>query len=116
MPLRTRIAPVARERGMSAAELARRLGLYRSNISLMDAGKRTVSLRLLSRIAELVGCSPLDLIQWVPENQKAVFRSKTAWQKLLRRDFEAEAESEKTWVHTVTRAWRKHYGAARRKK
>src|SRR3990167_11264453 len=66
MPIRTRITEVARERGWTAARVARHLGLYRSNLSAMDAGRRSVSLQALNRIAECLGVSPSDLIEATP--------------------------------------------------
>ena len=62
MMIRTRIAEVAHARGLTVRELARRLKLYPSNLSLTDAGRRRPSLRLLARLAEALDCSPGELL------------------------------------------------------
>lgn len=41
--------------GMTQAEAAQRLGIRREYLSLLEAGKRPVPMRLLSRMAELYG-------------------------------------------------------------
>lgn len=113
MRIRTRIASIARERGMTAAEVARKLGLYRSNLSAMDAGRRTISLRKLGEIAKFLNCSPSDLIEASEGEEALPFRN----QKLIRQIEERERSfpdgTERGWVHNVLLAWQRHYKAPR---
>ena len=108
MPLHTRITDMAHERGMNAAEISRRAGLFRSNISSMDAGKRSVSLQLLERVAESLGLSPIDLL-----DQKLdltpVFKRQKIMKRLLDLDRAGADGLEKGWVHNVMLAWQNHY-------
>lgn len=115
MRIRTRITTEARARGFTAAELARRLGGYRSNLSAMDAGRRAVSIRTLARIAQVLGCSPAELLDASPGAQRPLFRQQRLNAQLLARDLGASHGTEKGWVHQAQLAWRRHYGSARRR-
>ena len=110
MEIHTRIAAVARTRGLTAAEVARRLRLYRSNLSAMDAGRRPVSLRTLARLSELLGCSPVDLLEVTFGPNTTVFRRSELNRKLEERDLAVPDGLEKGWVHTALLAWQRHYG------
>ena len=114
MRVRTRIAQEARARGMTAAELARRLGGYRSNLSAMDAGRRAASMRVLARVAELLGCSPGDLLAVGPSEEVSVFRGLPLNRRLAERDAAMPDGAEQGWVHAAQFAWRRHYRAAAR--
>lgn len=114
MRVRTRITQEARARGMTAAELARRLGWYRSNVSAMDAGRRAASMRALARVAEALGCSPGDLMQLGPDADAPVFRRSQVNRRLTAREAAIPDGTEQGWVHAVQFAWRRHYGAAAR--
>ena len=109
MQIYTRITTIAKERGSTAAEVARGLKLYRSNISAMDAGRRSVSLQLLSRIAEFLGCSPTDLIEVRSSHKKEPFRNRELLQRLEQRAFDIPEGSERGWVHRVLLTWQRHY-------
>lgn len=115
MRIRTRITTEARVRGFTAAELARRLGWYRSNLSAMDAGHRPVSLQTLARLSQVLGCSPGDLLE-VPEGSVSpVFRQARLRERLSERDRRVCDGTEKGWVHAAQLAWQRHYGHARRR-
>ena len=109
MALRTRITSIARARGMSAAEVARRLGWYRSNLSLMDSGKRPVSLRALARIAQLLDVSPADLIEMTSDSKPFPFRDSETLRRLEEKDRSLPDGTERGWVHTALLAWQRHY-------
>jgi len=111
MNIRTRIVAEARARGLTAAELARRLGWYRSNVSAMDAGCRTVSIRRLARLAKMLGCSPTDLLDVSWGGEAPVFRRPHLTKRLEARDVGTPDGLEKHWVHAAQLAWQRHYGS-----
>ena len=113
MDIRTRITAVARARGLTAAEVARRLGGYRSNLSAMDAGTRSVSLRALARIAQILDCSPGDLLEAGGAAQTSVFRQSRLNRRLEARERAHPDGTEKGWVHTTLLAWQRHYRGRR---
>lgn len=108
MRIRTRISEEAHARGLTAAEVARRVGWYRSNLSAMDAGTRAVSLRSLARAARVLGCSVGELLEVQDEPNHPVFREAALNRRLTLRDAETSDGSEKGWVHRVQLAWRRH--------
>lgn len=114
MKVRIRITREARARGLTAADVARRLGWYRSNLSAIDAGVRAVSLGRLFRVAECLGCSPGDLLEPVPEHDRPLFRQAGFDEALRQRDLRALDGAEKSWVHAAQFAWRRHYRTAKR--
>ena len=99
---------------MTAAEVARRLKLYRSNISAMDAGRRPVSLKILARVGKLIGCSPADLIDVAWTRERPLFRSRALNLWLKERDLGTPDGSEKGWGHGAMFAWQRHYRSIRR--
>ena len=110
MRIRTRITQEARVRGLTAAELARRLGWHRSNLSAMDAGRRSISMRTLVRVSQALGCSPTDLLDVDTEGQVPLFRPRQLNARLAERDLTTPDGVEKGWVHHVQLSWRRHYG------
>ena len=116
MEIRTRVTEEARARGFTAAELARHLGWYRSNVSAMDAGRRSVSLRALARLARLLGCGPADLLQICWEPERPIFAEPRLNERVAERDSRAQDGQEKGWVHAVQLAWIRHYSHKRRKR
>lgn len=114
MTIRTRIRDVARSRGTTAAEVARRLGWYRSNLSAMDAGTRAPSLRALVRLGRYLDCGPGDLLdlRWGPAT--AVFRQPRLNARLHERDRGTPDGLDKGWVHASLLAWQRHTRSLRR--
>ena len=94
---------------MTAAEVARRLGWYRSNLSAMDAGSRRASVTMLTRVAEVLNCSPGELLEvrWGPEHP--IFRRELLNVRLHERDVGTPDGLEKGWVHSAQLAWQRHY-------
>ena len=105
--IRTRIAEVAHARGLTVRELARRLKLYPSNLSLTDAGKRRPSLRLLARLADALDCSPGELLTTAPPVTPPLFR-RAAINEALRALDQVPDGTERGWTHTVLLAWQRH--------
>ena len=109
MRVRTQITAVARENGFTAREVARRVGLYPSNLSAMDAGRRSVSLQCLGRVAKFLGCSVADLLEEIPASPIQPFRHLKAFRGLRNRMRDTPDGSERGWTHTVLLSWLKHY-------
>ena len=57
-----RIKKVCHSRGYKVTDLCRKLGLYKSNLSLADSGRRTLSISKLEKIVKFLGCSFDDII------------------------------------------------------
>ena len=49
---------------MTQTELARRIGVARSYISLLENGERPLTDDLLQKISAALGCKPEDLSKW----------------------------------------------------
>lgn len=113
MPIRTRITQAARQRGTTAAAVARQLDLYPSNISAMDAGARAVSLRTLSRIARMLDCGLEDLVEVRWGAERPVYRAPSVAEQLAVREAGTPDGVEKGWVHTTMLAWQRHAGFRR---
>ena len=96
---------------MTAADVARRLKHYRSNLSAIDAGRRSLSLRALGRIADVLACSPGELLERVDAAGRPVFRQSHLNVRLAERDAALVDGAGRTWVHTVLLAWQRHYRA-----
>lgn len=111
MQIHTNITKIAKERGLNAAEVSRRLGWYRSNVSAMDAGKRSVSLKALAEIAQLLDLSPSDLLETDFPNHLILFPKKELMEKLQKRDLETQDGTKREWVHAVMLAWQRHHQA-----
>ena len=113
MGMRTRIKEASKARGWTVKELARRLHLYPSNLSAMDSGSRLVSLRLLSRIAECLDCSPGDLLEVTWGAEKDLFGQPDLALRLKMRDVGTPDGLERPWVHSALLSWQRHYQKVR---
>jgi transcriptional regulator with XRE-family HTH domain len=58
-----RLRDLRHKRGLSQEELANRAGLDRTYISSCEAGRRNVTLRTITRLAEALGVEPETLIR-----------------------------------------------------
>ena len=109
MRIRTCIKQVARARGLTVADVARRLGLFRSNLSAADAGRRALSLQALGRLADALACSPGELLEGVGAEERPLFRRAHLNRRLAELDRGLADGTDRTWVHAVWLAWQRHY-------
>lgn len=109
MTLKTRITDQAHRRGLTAAEVARKLSLYPSNIAAMDAGKRSVSLQLLTRIAKFLDCGLPDLLEMTWTADTPLFRNQEINCRLRERDLGTTDGTPVGWVNQAMLAWQRHY-------
>ena len=114
MSIRTNITETARRRGLSAADVARKLKLFPSNISAMDRGRRSVSLHLLERVANMLGCSVSELLETKAVSESTLFPSRTM-KRLRERDESSRDGSDKTWTHRALLVWQRHYLRGRKR-
>jgi putative transcriptional regulator len=63
MDIGQRVREIRKDLGMSAAELARRTGVARNTIVMIEAGRRTPSLGLVEKIARELRTEPADLFK-----------------------------------------------------
>ncbi len=113
--VRTVLKEEAALRGMTLTELSERLGLYLSNLSGMDGGKRSVSLKRLSRIARLLHCGVEDLIV-SSEREQHLFGEKSLNKALERMEQSNEDGTDKSWVPKVMLSFNRHYARKRRRR
>lgn len=104
-----RIKEVAKARGITLSSIAKKLGMPRSNMSAIASGARGVSLKVLVKIGDILGCGIDELI-----DQRTHVRAYK--DDMLNRMIKAiEDENyngiDKTWVNRLMVAQRRHYGS-----
>lgn len=107
-----RIKEIAKERGLTLGFIAKKLGIYRSNMSGIASGRRGMSLGLLEKISRILACGIDELI--MPDERAAVFKDKKLELRVAaieRRNYDGV---DKTWVDRVMLAQIAHYRAMRR--
>jgi putative transcriptional regulator len=58
---------ILEERGMSLAELAHQVGVTNVNLSVLKNGRaKAIRFSTLTRICEVLGCQPGDLLTYMP--------------------------------------------------
>ena len=112
--MRFRIKECAHEQGLRLGEIARKLRIPLSNLSAINSGSRSVSLRLLARIAKLLNSSVADLLD-EPAGSVA-FKTPGLGRVVTRIEGENPFGTDKAWVHRVMLAQRGHYGRVVREK
>ncbi len=109
---RFRIKKYAQDQGLRLGELARKLRMPLSNLSAISSGRRSVSVRLLSRIAGLLHCGVSELFEEeMPD--LFVYRNANLNKEILRVETENYIGREKGWVHRVMLAHQNHYNKVR---
>jgi transcriptional regulator with XRE-family HTH domain len=91
MDIGTRVREVREDLGMSQAELARRAGVARNHIVMIEAGSRSPSLALLERIAHELRTEPAELLR---EPVPLAPKDPQQWERLLASVRERRSEVE----------------------
>ena len=107
-----RIKDIAKERGMTLSEVARKLKMSRSNMSAIASGARGVSLKALHRISDILDCSVEEL--FLPKESRPVFKDKKTQALLNAVEGQNYDGIDKTWVDNVMLAQKTHYGSINR--
>jgi len=106
------IKGVARERAMTLLGIAKKLGIYRSNMSAIASGSRGVSLDVLKKICYILDCG-LDEIVF-PAREPVVFKNKMIQAKLDSLERVNYDGIDKTWVNKVILASWGHFKQAKK--
>jgi len=104
------IKEYAFEQGMRLGDVARKLRMPLSNLSAVASGRRSVSLRLLNRIAGILGCSVPELFE--KKKSVGVFKDPELNKRIFLLEHANYLGRDKTWVHHLMLAQRTHYGRA----
>jgi putative transcriptional regulator len=71
MPIVVRLDVVLAQRKMRSRDLAERIGIAEQNVSLLKSGKvRGIRFETLSKICEVLSCSPGEILDYVPDENK----------------------------------------------
>lgn len=106
--MRFRIKEYAHEQGLKLGEVAGKLRIPLSNLSAINSGSRTVSLRLIARIAKLLDCSVSDLLD--EQSDAVAFRDAGLDQRVAQIEEKNSFGADKAWVHRIMLARQSHYG------
>jgi putative transcriptional regulator len=69
MPIEVRLAEVMADRGVSAAELSRAIGLTAANVSILKNGHaKAIRFSTLDAICEVLRCDPGDILERGPSD------------------------------------------------
>lgn len=112
MKRRFRIKDIAKERGMTLSEIAKRLGIPRSNMSAIASGRRGVSLKVLSKIGRILDCGIDELI--LPETDPPVYKDEKIESALKIIENQNYDGIDKTWVNSIMLAHAAHFGSPAR--
>ena len=70
MPIIVRLDVMLAKRKMKLSELAERVGITVSNLSVLKNDARAVKLTTMARICRELDCQPGDLFEYVPGEEK----------------------------------------------
>lgn len=69
MPITVNIALMLARRKMSSGELAEKVGISATNLSILKTGKaKAVRFSTLEALCRALGCQPGDILEYVPED------------------------------------------------
>ena len=112
MKRRLRVKEIAKERGMTLSEIAKKLKIQRSNMSAIASGRRGASLEVLHRISNILDCGIEEL--FLSEGGSAVYKD-AKLQRLLKMIEDQNYDGiDKTWVDRIMLTQKTHYGNAQR--
>lgn len=69
MPITVNIDLMLARRKMSSGELAEKVGISATNLSILKTGKaKAVRVSTLEALCRALGCQPGDILEYVPED------------------------------------------------
>lgn len=69
MPIAVNIDVMLARRKMSSGELAEKVGISATNLSILKTGKaKAVRFSTLEALCRALGCQPGDILEYVPED------------------------------------------------
>ncbi|MCI7197485.1 MAG: helix-turn-helix transcriptional regulator [Candidatus Cryptobacteroides sp.] len=69
MPITVNIDVMLARRKMSSGELAEKVGISATNLSILKTGKaKAVRFSTLEALCRALGCQPGDILEYVPED------------------------------------------------
>ena len=69
MPITVKIDVMLARRKMSSGELAEKVGISATNLSILKTGKaKAVRFSTLEALCRALGCQPGDILEYVPED------------------------------------------------
>lgn len=70
MPIIVNLDVVMAKRKISLGELAERIGITASNLSILKTGKaKAIRFSTLESICDILHCQPADILEYVPESE-----------------------------------------------
>ncbi len=70
MAIKVQLDVLLAERGMSVGDFAEAIGLSPANVAVLKNGRaKAVRFTTLDAICRVLGCSPGDVVVWVPDEE-----------------------------------------------
>lgn len=107
-----RIKEVAKERAMTLMAIAKKLGIYRSNMSAIASGSRGASLAMLKEMCYILDCGLDELV--FPGRKPFIFKNKAIQAELDLLEKINYDGADKTWVNKVMLAGLRHFKHAKK--
>lgn len=72
MPIIVNLDVVMAKRKISLGELAERIGITASNLSILKTGKaKAIRFSTLESICDILHCQPADILEYVPDSENS---------------------------------------------
>ena len=107
-----KIKEAAKERGLTLVNIAKKLGIYRSNMSAIASGARGASLKMLNKVCRILDISLDELVK--AEERHFIFNTgklEAALDNIEKSNYDG---IDKSWVDRVMLAQKAHYKKARK--